>query len=92
MHFCVDVCTYLHMYTQIHIRTPTHTRTQVRSLQEQLQGMRGQMDAWKANRQQELQDGAEVCASGKRDLFAWQTRLICMAKEAYLHGKRGLFA
>ena len=36
-------------------------------------------------------DADEACLYGKRDLFVWQKRPICMAKEAYSYGKRDLF-
>ena len=36
-------------------------------------------------------DADEACLYGKRDLFVWQKRPICMAKETYLYGKRDLF-
>ena len=36
-------------------------------------------------------DRAQVCLRVKRDLFVWQKRPICMAKETYSYGKRDLF-
>ena len=38
-----------------------------------------------------LQKSACLCIIVKRGLLIWQKRPIYMAKEAYLHGKRGLF-